>query len=48
MSNPAESELAHLHVWELLPWIVNGRASDAERKLGVCANGDALARAGNT
>ena len=33
MSNPAESELAHLHVWELLPWIVNGRASDAERKL---------------
>ncbi|MCR4469784.1 zf-HC2 domain-containing protein [Burkholderia sp. SCN-KJ] len=33
MSNPPESELVHLHVWELLPWIVNGRASDAERKL---------------
>jgi hypothetical protein len=33
MSNTTESELAHLHVWELLPWIVNGRASDTERKL---------------
>ncbi|KVA47881.1 hypothetical protein WI58_34890 [Burkholderia cepacia] len=33
MSNPDGGERAHLDVWELLPWIVNGRASDAERVL---------------
>lgn len=33
MSNQAGRGLAHLRVWELLPWIVNGRASDAERDL---------------
>lgn len=33
MNISIDSELAHLHAWELLPWIVNGRASDTERRL---------------
>lgn len=33
MNIPDESELAHLQVWELLPWVVNGRISERERKL---------------
>ncbi|MFL9860027.1 zf-HC2 domain-containing protein [Paraburkholderia madseniana] len=33
MNIATNGELAHLRAWELLPWIVNGRASDAERSL---------------
>lgn len=33
MNMAEQRELAHLHAWELLPWIVNGRASEAEERL---------------
>lgn len=33
MNTTNEGELAHLQAWELLPWIVNGRASEAEHGL---------------
>ena len=33
MNMSGKGELAHLHAWELLPWIVNGRASEADERL---------------
>ncbi|MFT0174763.1 zf-HC2 domain-containing protein [Paraburkholderia mimosarum] len=31
MNQTIDLERAHLRTWELLPWVVNGSASEAER-----------------